>query len=336
MANALHPTNGQADAVADALGGLSLDAAEQASAECLAAHRGWNPDHLRAARKQILREAGLELWPTNADLGGLGGLREYVESEVLPWVRHPKLAVRRLLCAGVPGVGKSYCATWIAHRIGCECAHLSVERLKAGIVGASGANLRRCLATIDALTAESTLVVVLDEIDKLATEGLDGGTSSGMFAELLDWLPKSKAVVIATLNHLDKLNAALESRFQARFFFDLPTQAERRAVARIHYADLGCTPESLDAAATATAQQTDGFSSREIARNVCESALRRGNLAPTANHVIGVVSTMTPSSITQAEQLAAMRKAASSLRRANDPQDDADPHASRRIIGGAN
>ena len=331
VAEKLHPTNGMADQVADALAGLSADAAEQAAAECLAAHGAWNTNHLRQARRQLLKDAGLEIWTPVADLGGLSGIKSYAEAEVFPWLRNPKLSVRRILCAGVPGVGKSYCAKWFAHRLQCECARLSVPALKAGLVGASEANLRRALRTVNALAKEAPLVLVLDEVDKVATEGLDGGTSSGMFAELLTWLQEStaQAVVIATLNRLDKLDAALESRFAARFFFELPTAEERRSVARIHYADLGCEPDCLDLAADSTAELTESFSSRELAINVAPSVLRQSNCRPDADVIRRVVASCTPASRTQEVQLAAMRNAASTLRRANDEPTDATPSVRR-------
>src|SRR5690606_34334271 len=51
------------DEVADALSGLGLDVAEQAAAECLAANGNqWNIDHLRATRRRMIRDTGLELW----------------------------------------------------------------------------------------------------------------------------------------------------------------------------------------------------------------------------------------------------------------------------------
>ena len=80
-----------------------------------------------------------------------------------------------------------------------------------------------------------------------ATEAADivvyGGTSSGMFAELLTWLEESRsqAIVLGTLNCLDKLDAALESRFQARFFVDLPVHSERLEVAGMYLGEFGDT-----------------------------------------------------------------------------------------------
>jgi hypothetical protein len=173
------------DAIVDALCGLSADSAEQAAAEVLARGQGWNTDALRDARRQQLKTAGLELWDSVSAIGGLSGLQTFAETEVFPWLRDPQLSVRRLLCASLPGTGKSYSARWLAHRLGCECARLSIPSLKAGIVGASEGNLRRALRVIDSMAAHAPLVVVLDEIDTIARDGLDGGTSSGMFAELL-------------------------------------------------------------------------------------------------------------------------------------------------------
>ncbi|MFL5342751.1 MAG: ATP-binding protein, partial [Gemmataceae bacterium] len=322
--NRLHPLNGDAEACVDALCGLSADSAEQAAAEVLARTGGkYDPALLRESKRAELRRAGLEVWPAVADLGGLAGLRETCESEVIPWLRDPQLSLRRILCAGLPGMGKSYFARWLAQRIGAECVRMSIPALKAGVVGASESNLRRALAVLDAMGRDSPLVCVLDEIDTIARDGMDGGTSSGMFAELLTWLQEStsQTVVVATLNRLDKLDAALESRFALRFFFDLGTRAERESVAAIHYGRLQCADAAT--AARVTADYTDGYSSREIAEQICPSVARQTGRKPDATSISRVIAGITPSSKTQADQLQQMRRAAATLRRANDPEDEA-------------
>ena len=333
IAASLAPTNGQSDAVSDALCGLGADAATQAAAECLAEKGRWDVPHLQQSRKRVLRDAGLELWEPVPEIGGLSGLKALAESEIIPWVRDRQLAVRRILCAGLPGVGKSYCARWFAYRLGCPCARISFPSLKGSLVGQSEGNLKRCYAAIDAIGADAPVVIIFDEIDTIAREGLDGGTSAGMFAETLTWLQESpaRAIVIATLNHLDKLDPALESRFEARFFFDLPTESERKAVAAIHFERLGCM-NPCDAAQM-TGAVTEGFSSREIAEALCRSVARQSNRKPTAEIIKAVAATITPTSTTQAEQLAAMRKAAGTLRRANDPAEAQAAPKGRRIAG---
>jgi DNA polymerase III delta prime subunit len=328
------PDEDTGETVVDALCGLSADTAEQVCAETIARGDGWVAESLRAARRQAIREGGLELWDSTAHLGGLGRFQSYVTDEVLPWIRDPQLAVRRILMAGVPGVGKSYAARWLAHKLSCECARISVPSLKAGIVGASEANLRRCLRTIDAMAKHSPLVVVVDEIDTIARDGLDGGTSSGMFAELLTWLQESQsqAIVVATLNHLEKLDPALESRFHASFFVELPGSAERQAVASIHLSRLGC--KSVRRAASLIASLTAGYSSREIAEKICPSLARLSQRDPSDETVRLVIGRTTPVSRTQAAELEKMRHSAASLRKANDEDEatSADPSPSRRVM----
>ena len=332
---AIHPLNGERERVIDSVCGLSADAAQQVAAEVIQRCGGvYDVGALREGRRAMLKDSGLEIWPNVPSLGGLVALQSYVRDEVVPWVRDAQLSVRRILCAGLPGVGKSYCARWIAAQLSCECARLSIPALKAGIVGASEANLKRALTSLDALGRHSPVVCVIDEIDSIASEGLDGGTSSGMFSELLTWLNEStsQVIVIATLNRLDKLDARLESRFQARFFFDLPSPRERAAVAHIHFTTLGC--DNPTQAGEWLAQESEGFSSREIATHVVPSVARLTNRIPTPEAIRTVCRATVPTAQSQTAQLNEMRRAASSLQRANDPIGDVSPKT-RKIAKGA-
>jgi SpoVK/Ycf46/Vps4 family AAA+-type ATPase len=142
----------------------------------------------------------------------------------------------------------------------------------------------------------------------------------------------SQTLVLATLNRLDKLDAALESRFQGRFFVDLPTHAERCAVAEIHYRRLNCADPQT--AARQTADFTDGFSSREIAEQLIPSVARTTQRTPTTKVIGTIACSITPASKSQSEQLQQMRRAASTLRRANNPEDSMDqtPLSTRKIM----
>jgi len=332
---------GEMASVVDALCGLTSDAIEQTVSEVMVRTGGLNVDALRDSRKQILKDAGLEIWEKVDDMGGLGGLKAFIDQEVLPWIRDDQLAIRRILAAGVPGSGKSYFAKWLAGKMGCECCRISVPALKAGIVGASESNLRRALATIDSIAKNSALVVVIDEIDTIARDGMDGGTSSGMFAELLTWLAESdnKAVVIGTLNHLDKLDSALSSRFADQFIFDMPTASERRDVANLWLKHFRCwaDDEAKRAAAAETlAMATEGFSNREIAKTLVPSIARTSNRQPTPDLVEKVCKAAVPVSKSQEAQLKQMRDAAATLRRANDAVDGSAKPSGRRLSRGSN
>jgi SpoVK/Ycf46/Vps4 family AAA+-type ATPase len=318
--------------VLDALAGLTAAAAEQVAAESVIANNfAWIPDHLRTARKAALRDGGLEIRPAVTSMGGLANLQEFFRTELIPWAHDKQLAPRRLLFGGVPGVGKSFAAAGLAGLLGCECVELSPERCKAGIVGASGANFRRALRTIDALAADAPLVVLIDEVDKLATEGLDGGASSGIFSELLGWLDRrdSLAITVATLNRVDKVNAALESRFPCRWVFDLPCAVERREIAEIHLRALGCA-DPVGAAELVT-HETEGFSARELATELIPTILRRSNRAPNGDIVRQAAREILPTSRSQSAQLDAIRTAAAGMRPAGRRGDS--PTGPARSIG---
>lgn len=310
--------------VLDSLAGLSAAVAEQTAAESLVANSlQWIPAHLANARRAALKDAGLLIRPSITEMGGLEPFRQWVASDVGPWARDRQIGVRRIMCAGVNGTGKSYSAQYLAGALGVDCVLASVERWKAGIVGASVANMRRGLSAIDALSKDAPLVVLIDEADKMATEGMDGGTSSGMYAELLAWLDQrdSLALVMVTLNRIDKIDAALDSRFAERWFFDLPSPAERAAIARIHLAAMGA--EEVEYTAAGIAEVTEGFSAREIATQLVPTILRQSSRRPNADDVIRAAREMTPTSVTQELQLRAMRSAAAGMRRASAPSTDA-------------
>jgi AAA+ superfamily predicted ATPase len=118
------------------------------------------------------------------------------------------------------------------------------------------------------------------------------------------------------MNRLDKLDARLDSRFACQFFFDLPSARERQAVAQIHFQDIGCA--NPERAAQDVATCTEGFSNRELAKKVCPSAARQGNRNPDADCIRRVCQSITPTSKSQGAQLEQMRRAADSLRLAND------------------
>lgn len=322
IANRIHalPDGRDGNLVVDALCGLGADVAEQVCAENLVAHKAWHPATLNEARRRVLRRGGLEIWSQVPELGGLGGLKNHIETELLPWVHDETLAIRRILAVGIPGTGKSFFSRWLAHKLGAECARLSFSAMKGSLVGQSEANLRNAFRTIDSMAKESPLVVVMDEIDKVSATGNDSGVSSGIWNETLVWLQESKslAIVVATANDLSVIDPAMENRFSSRLYFDLPSVAERREVITLHYNRVGM--HSLDTVQL-LADITDGYSNRELSEAIIPAIARLSNRTPTTAIVNSVVVDATPSSKTQAAQLEKMRKAASSLRRANDPDD---------------
>jgi hypothetical protein len=321
------PSNGEGEAILDALCGLTADAAEQACGECLQRNNlVYDVDTIRSASHANLRRAGLEVWPTvdetgaPLEIGGLSGLTSAIEEDILPWYRDRQLAVNRILCAGLPGVGKSYWGRILARRLRCDCLRADLISCKGGTVGHTESAVSRLLAAIEARTRHAPAVIVLDEIDCLTVRDSGDPTAAPVHSMLLTWLQESKsrcqAIVIATLNDLARLDAPMSSRFGLQFFFDLPTSAERGAVARIHFARLGCS--NVDSAAESLAVSSEGCASREIVA-LCESIARKTQRAPDTDTVVRLAKAFSPASLTQAAQLKTMREAAGSLTRANSP-----------------
>ena len=308
------PLNGQSDAVADALCGLTAECAEQAASECLSANgMTWVPDYLRNARRQVLRESGLELRPLIPTLAGLSDLQGWVNTQLVPWSRDSQLCPRNILCAGQPGTGKTYWPSWLGSRLGgVEVIYFSLERMKAGIVGQSGANLRANMRTVDTMSRETNTVVLLDELDKLATTGLDGGASSGMYSELLYWLEyrEGHSLVIASCNDYGEIAAPLARRFHQAFRFDLPSAVERQQVAAYHLGRLGC--EYTPAVAESAAQVSEGFSCAEIVSGIT-SAARASSRKPDVDCVIAAMRGISPVSIAKPGERDKYNSAASHL-----------------------
>jgi hypothetical protein len=84
---------------------------------------------------------------------------------------------------------------------------------------------------------------------------------------------------------------------------------------------MDCT--GIDLAAQLTAKATEGFSSREIAESVIPEVARLSNGKPTSEIISAVChpDNITPCSVTQADDLAAMRQQAKTLKRANNPEE---------------
>lgn len=228
-------------ALTSAARGLTIAEAENAFA--LAATRQ-TIDHaivegekMRLVRSQCM---SVEKPTTPEALAGLGQLKEYVTLEVLPGKDDAELFVRGILLIGIPGTGKSLTAKVIASLMQWPLLRLDVGAAKGSLVGQSEGNLRHALQTADAI---APCVLWLDEIEKAvgghaSSANTDGGTTLGMVGTLLTWMQEhtTPVIVVATCNDYAKLPPELTraGRFDERFFLDLPTEGERRAIAGVH------------------------------------------------------------------------------------------------------
>lgn len=259
-------------AVGEALRGLTVAEAENAVA--LAAVRDEGTVHARAVWQEtataIKAASGgaLELRQGEGGFDTLGGL-ERLKAFAAPSARSPKS--RGVILLGVPGGGKTAFALALGAEVGLPVYLWDLGRLFGSLVGESEAAARRA---IRAIQAAGRCVLLIDEIEKgAAGMGSSGQTDSGVTARtmgaVLTWLsdrPAGGAYVIGTCNDVSKLPPELTraERWDATFFVDLPTPAEREAIYEIHARNYGIK-DPFDA------RLTDGWTGAEI-RSLCRLA----------------------------------------------------------------
>jgi len=166
--------------------------------------------------------------------------------------------------------------------------------------------------------AESVAPVVLwvDEIEKgLSGVGSsstgDSGVSARVFGTLLTWLQEKTApvFVVATANRIEGLPPEVlrKGRFDEIFFIDLPEQAERREIFRIHLNRRRRAPANYDLEALATL--TEGFSGAEIEQAVIaglyEAFAEGVELAQP--HLVRAIRETFPLSVTMRDEIARSR-----------------------------
>jgi len=213
----------------------------------------------------------------------------------------------------VQGCGKSLVAKAIASSWKLPLLRLDMGRIFSGLVGSSEENLRRAIRV-----AESVAPAVLwtDEIEKglsgsAASGAVDGGVTARVFGALLTWLQEKTApvFVVATANRVDLLPPELlrKGRFDEIFFVDLPSEAERRDIFRIHVARRGRQPDAFDLGELA--RLAEGFSGAEIEQAVISAlydAFAEGRDLSQA-HLRRAVEETFPLSTTVREDIARLR-----------------------------
>jgi AAA+ superfamily predicted ATPase len=227
-------------------------------------------------KQQIIRKSGLlEYYETQEQLENVAGLEKLKD-----WLLKRGLAFseraaefglpapRGVLLLGVQGCGKSLCAKAAARLWKLPLLRLDIGRMFGSLVGSSEENMRRAIHTAESI---APAVLWVDEIDKafggaMNSGGSDGGTAARVFGTFLTWLSekRSPVFVIATANDISQLPPELlrKGRLDEIFFVDLPTEAERREVFRIHLQRRGRKPEFFDL--DDLARRCDGFSGAEI------------------------------------------------------------------------
>ena len=310
--------------------GLTLQEAESAFALAMVNDGKISIDDLPVVMEekiQVIKKTGiLEFIKSDysmKDIGGLDNLKSWLLKRNNSWSEQAKRycipAPKGVLVTGVPGCGKSLTAKAMSTIWQLPLLKLDFGKVFSGLVGSSEENMRRALATAEAVAPS---ILWIDEIEKglsgLGSNG-DSGVSSRIFGQFLTWMQEkeSPVFVIATANNISNLPPELlrKGRFDEIFFVDLPTLSERKEIFKLHLEkrlkDKEVASEILGVknVCTELAKMTEGFIGSEIEQVVvsalCDAffenrPLRFEDLAKN-------ISTTVPLSATQREQILALR-----------------------------
>lgn len=265
----------------DALIGLAAFPAEQSTAMCISKKHGLDLDALWNRKRAIIEQTpGLTVTrdgQTFEQIGGnqnaisflrqihsgrkrLRGLMFVDEIEkafagfgtdtsgtktemvgtFLPWSEK----IPCLLYRGVPGSGKSAIAKAAGNTFGIPTVRMNFEAMQGSLVGQTGERMRAALAMIDAMFGTDCLL-------------------------------------IATMNRTGDLPPEMQSRFQlGTFFFDLPSQEERRAIWTIYRAKFELPDQPLP--------KDDQWTGREIEACCFKAWMLNCSLVDAAAYVVPV------------------------------------------------
>lgn len=343
---AIDVTDEEKERLVKAALGLTLYEAENAFARAMVEDGKLNiqdVDIILEEKRQTIRKSGiLEVInsPLNiGDVGGLQNLKRWLAKRNKSWLdaaaRYGLPAPKGVLITGVPGCGKSLIAKAVAAMWHVPLLRLDVGKIFAGIVGSSEENMRRAIQTAEAI---APCVLWIDEIEKgfggVTGPSGDSGTSTRIFATFLTWMQeKTQAVfVVATANNIAALPPEMmrKGRFDEIFFVDLPTRSERREILRVHLRRRLQDPEVRgsfkvdEATLDRLADATEGFVGAELEQAVIAGLFEafHENRSVRMEDFLHAVALTVPLSVTQAEQIHALRAWANVRAVAATPSED--------------
>ena len=278
-------------------------------------------------KSQVIKKTGiLEFIKSEysiKDIGGLDNLKSWLLKRNNSWSEQAKRycipAPKGVLVTGVPGCGKSLTAKAMSTIWQLPLLRLDFGKVFSGLVGSSEENMRRALATAEAVAPS---ILWIDEIEKglsgLGSNG-DSGVSSRIFGQFLTWMQEKEApvFVIATANNISNLPPELlrKGRFDEIFFVDLPTVDERKEIFKLHLErrlkdkEIASEITGVKNLCGELAKMTEGFIGSEIEQVVvsalCDAFFENRPLK--FEDLVKNIQTTVPLSMTQREQILSLR-----------------------------
>lgn len=245
----VHLTNDDKILLSRSALGLTMQEAENAFCRAIVKLKGLDINAIsiiHEEKNQVVKKTGvLEFVKSDLnidDIGGLENLKKWLIRRNNSWSERAQAynlpAPKGVLITGVPGCGKSLTAKAMSAIWGLPLLKLDMGKIFGGIVGSSEENMRKAIATAEAV---SPSILWVDEIEKGFSglkSGGDSGTSARVFGTFLTWMQEKTdpVFVIATANDISSLPPELlrKGRFDEIFFVDLPTTKEREKIFKVH------------------------------------------------------------------------------------------------------
>jgi len=304
--------------------GLTLSEAENVFAKIIVKDQRLSSEDVNevfAEKQQIIRKSGLlEYYATTesfSHIGGLSVLKEWLEKRSITFTDEARRfglpAPKGILILGIQGCGKSLCAKAVSTMWQQPLLRFDMGRMFGSLVGSSEENVRRAISVAESV---APAILWVDEIDKAfagsqSSGGTDGGTTARVFGTFLTWLSEKTApvFVVATANDISQLPPELlrKGRLDEIFFVDLPSEAERLDVFRIHLQKRQRDAETFDLPALVKA--SPNFSGAEIEEAIISGlydAFYAGQELATT-HVVAALGQTVPLARTMDEQIGRLR-----------------------------
>ena len=179
---------------------------------------------------------------TFKDLGGFNNFKDWFSKRAKLYTQEAKEYgidfPKGVLLAGVSGSGKSLAVKCLSNESGLPLLRLDIGKVYDQHVGESEKNIREALISAERL---SPCILWIDELSRYLvgkdSEG-DSGTTSRIFATLLNWLQENDKpiFVAATANDFESIPSELirKGRFSEVFRVSYPNRSARKEVLKVH------------------------------------------------------------------------------------------------------
>jgi SpoVK/Ycf46/Vps4 family AAA+-type ATPase len=286
-------------------------------------YRKIEPKIIEEYKKSIIKKTNLlDLVNANVtfdDVGGMDNLKEWLTEREGSWtddgISMGVPLLKGLLLIGITGCGKTLIGKAIANHWGLPFVVFNPSRLFSSRVGESENNIIKALKIVESI---SPCVMFIDEIEKQfagsqSSSFSDAGTTSRFIGNFLTWYQDHEfpIFVVATCNSVEYLPPEMISRFDEKFFVNLPSFNERRKIFEIQLKKHKKNINELKIDYETLAGHTTQFTGREIEQIVKSSIHKlyhdkkrnnfKGDLE--LRHVMSVINSKVPIVKTMDEEI---------------------------------